>query len=226
MEITKKQFMESCIEFEQLARILYPIHEKESPYMYLSRQEEFTDYVDDLNVIRILRNTFAHNNTTLNGTEAIDIKPIVYDALLQLIRILKNPRCIDEIKNEKIISATVYDKIWDVMRTMKHYNLTQIPILKNHVVVGIFSENTVFQLLIHNEKIDKEDTMQDFLSYCKLSMHSNEYYEFIAKKTPISVAKKHFQRNGKKRLAMLLITEDGNDQSPLLGILTAWDFIK
>ena len=226
MKITKEQFMEKCLEFEQIVRTLYPVYETESPYMYISRLEEFENYVDDINVIRILRNTFAHNITIINGVEAIDIKPIVYESLLHILQILKHPDPVETIASQHIICANEQQTIHDVMKQMKQYNLSQIPILKNNIVQGVFSENTVFQLLIHHKNNIQEKKIKDVLNYCNIQSHSNEYYEFISKNIPVSMAKKRFKRVGKKRLSMLLMTEHGKENEPLLGIITAWDFIK
>ena len=226
MKITKEQFMDRCKEFEQLVRNIYGIHENQSPYMELARMEGFEQYYDELNVIRIARNTFAHNPTAINGEEVFILKPILYNTLLKIILILKIPPKIYSISTKNIIYATKEETIWDVMVKMKKYTLTQIPILKDRRVIGVFSENTLFLLLMKYKGIYKQTPLEKILPVCQVSRHTNEYYSFVPENEPIPVSKRRFIRNDKKRLVMLFITKNGDSKEPLVGIVTAWDFIK
>lgn len=89
MTISKQEFLRQCTEFENLMRHKYKLQENESPYYEFAHLPEFKEYIDDINVIRILRNTYVHNNTLINGEEAFEIKPVIENALNEIMEKLK-----------------------------------------------------------------------------------------------------------------------------------------
>ena len=226
MEITKEQFLKKCIEFEELVHALYALPVNVSAYVYFASLPEYEEYKDDINVIRTLRNTFVHNNTMLNNEEGIDVKPIVYNALLEIIDQLKHPKTVETILSKEMIIAHLNSNVWHIMKLMKDKGLMHIPVIANHKVRGVFSENTVFQILMRYPKKYQNLQIKHILSYCSIEANIHESYDFISIHTPIPVAKERFVRHSKKRMAMLFVTENGKADENLLGLLTAYDFIK
>lgn len=226
MEITKEQFLQKCVEFEELVHSLYSLPEKGSAYAYFSNIKEYEEYKDDINVIRALRNTYVHNNTILNNQEGIDVKPIVYNALLEIIDQLKHPKTIESILSKEMVIAHLNSNVWHIMKVMKEKNITHIPVLANHKIRGVFSENTVFQVLMRYPKKIKNLKIKHILNYCSMEANIHEAYDFISIHTPVPLAQKRFIRQSKKRMVMLFVTENGKADEDLLGLLTAYDFIK
>ena len=57
--------------------------------------------------------------------------------------------------------------------------------------------------------------------------HTSERFMFVNANLPIMDLRENFvKKKGEKRLVMLFLTENGKKDEPLLGILTAGDFLK
>ena len=117
------------------------------------------------------------------------------------------------------------------MVKMKENTYTHIPILENGIVKGVFSENTLFGVLLESEliyDINTTDFSEPLIKkYCNLTNHVSETFEFISKDIYLEDVKEIFLKSfqKKQRLAMLFITQHGKPNEKLLGIITPWDVL-
>ena len=108
-------------------------------------------------------------------------------------------------------------------------NYTHIPIYDNDKLIGIFSENSLFQYLFKDEivEISNKTTFSEILNYISLD-NTKELIKFKSKKTLyddiVSDFMNEFKNN--QKLSCIMITENGKPNERVIGILTAWDIIE
>ncbi|MFY8184457.1 MAG: CBS domain-containing protein, partial [Bacteroidia bacterium] len=69
---------------------------------------------------------------------------------------VKKPKAIDLIKNhkdKKLITVAPETPISDAVALMTKYNISQIPVMNGHEIVGSLSDNYVFSQLILNDAL-------------------------------------------------------------------------
>src|SRR5690606_11002894 len=97
------------------------------------------------------------------------------DLLCQLIdKISKIPVCKDHcIPASKVYACSLDDYAVPAMNTMKKNGYTHIPLLDNGVVIGVFSESTLFSYVLDNEivSVDRETKFKDLSAYLTLREH-------------------------------------------------------
>ena len=183
-----------------------------------------------LESIRNIRNTLVHE-AKIDSEDAFLISPIVTNFLEDEIHFLLNPI---KARNVMVPLKDVYyiskdSRIKDVINYMSSHYISHAPILENKRVIGVFSESTLYTFLLKHENIVLEDntTIETFLPYCLLDKHSSERFMFVDADLSVLDLRENFVKSKKeKRLVMLFLTENGRKDEPLLGILTAADFIK
>jgi len=117
----------------------------------------------------------------------------------------------------------------EIMHEMNKNNFTHVPIMENGIMVGVFSENVIFSFLVKNEiaLIEKNKKISEFVEFLPLDGHPGEYFHFIPRNSLIIDVQNIFKNQlaGNKRLGALYITENGNQNEIILGMLTAWDIV-
>lgn len=192
--------------------------------------EEVRDRGFVLESIRNIRNTLIHD-AKINSQDAFYVNQEVVSFLQKEINYLLNPI---KAKDVMIPFKDVYyvsknSPIKDVIAHMSSHYISHAPILENRRVIGVFSESTLYTFLLEHQNISLkgDETISTFLPYCLLEKHSSERFMFVDVDLPILDLRENFVKNKKeKRLVMLFLTNSGNQYEPLLGILTAADFLK
>jgi len=186
----------------------------------------------ELDLIREVRNTNTHNIIG-RSKYVVYPSPEINIRLKSIIDEIKNPPMIYDskicIKRHEMFCRTLNDSIYDTIKVMVKKLYTHIPILENEKLVGIFSENTLLDIV--NEKseiiIDEKTTFNDIKEAIKIENHSMEDFEFISRRKNIydveDMFKDYFSKN--KRLGCIYITQNGNKNESILGMLTAWDIL-
>lgn len=142
--------------------------------------------------------------------------------------ILHPPKALSvAIPASKIFTATLDTSIQELMRIMIRKNYTHVPIIKDDMMIGIFSENTLLSYLVANQEgiILKDATVADFREFIKIENHINEFFEFVPRNTLMSEVEEIFHKGmmDKKRIAVVYITESGKNTEKILGMITPWD---
>lgn len=179
-----------------------------------------------------MRNILQHEKAQFKG-EAVDyFAPTeeIIEILRNIIERIKNPELVKEISIplNKIYSKKLDDFISPAMKEMSEKIYTHIPILDdNNVVIGVFSENTIFSYLLDEKiiEISEKMTFKNLEKYLDVDKHLSEIFKFVKRNTTIIEAKKIFENelNENKKIGMVFITERGKKDEPILGIFTPWD---
>ena len=131
------------------------------------------------------------------------------------------------IPREVVYTTTLDDSAWKVMQTMNDKVYTHVPVMDGDKMIGVFSENTILSYLVHNKDsiIMQDARISEFKDFVPLDKHPSEYFEFVGRNALLIEVEEIFRRGliSKRRIAVVFITENGNPDEKLLGLITAWD---
>lgn len=187
-------------------------------------------YQDELMIIKQVRNINTHQRNDKYGY-VVCPNPDMNIKLKTIIDEIKNPPTIYNsnicVKRQNMYCRNIDDTIEETIKVMIEKVYTHIPIFENDVLFGVFSENTLLDI-VNKETgilIGKDTTFRAFQDYLKIENHSSEEFKFISRNKNIydieDIFKDYFTRN--KRLGCVYITENGKENEKILGMLTAWD---
>lgn len=198
---------------------------------YLFKEEE--ENIEFIRNCRKLRNISSHNKFRYKG-KVFDIYEPTAETLEKLEEIIwdiRDPKLEKiSISFENIFWKKLDDLVFPSMKTMSEKVYTHIPILnEKKVVIGVFSENTIFSYLLDQEiiEIPKNMTFRDLEKYLDVENHLSEIFKFVKFDTKVSRIRKIFEEELKenKKIGMVFITENGKQDEPLLKIVTPWDLV-
>lgn len=189
-------------------------------------------YLDDLLTIKKVRNINSHDRN--NKTEYVVCpNPEMNIRLKRIIDEIENPPPIYGseicIKRQSMYTKTKNDTIESTIRDMVDKTYTYVPILENGVIIGVFSESTLLDIINKDGiiDVDKDTTFSEIFDYLKIENHSTEEFDFVSRNTSVydveDKFKDYFKRQ--KRLGCIYITENGRSSEKVLGMLTAWDVL-
>ncbi len=175
-----------------------------------------------------LRNAIVHNPIK-NADPIAEPHYIIVEDYQKILDSIKNPpKALSiAIQADNIFKANINDNALNIMRIMNTKCFTHVPVFENEEFIGVFSENTVFSYLSKNEGVilDSNSYISEFKDHIPIDKHDSEYFQFISKNKCIYEVDQLFRvyLSKAKRLAVVLITENGKPSEKLLGMITAWD---
>lgn len=201
--------LDECIKELKLKR--------QNPYI---REDSFIDFC------RRLRNINYHN---INDNYYL-ITDDTIDKLTEIVEEVKHPFKVSSKATINIYSKTLNDKVLSTMKDMNEKSYTHIPIYDedNKNLVGVFSENSLFQYVMEDKIIEVDDktTFNDIKKCIDLNL-SKEIVKFVAKDKlyddVVNDFVKEFKNNNK--LSCVMVTHNGKPTEKVIGIITAWDII-
>ena len=221
-------FLEEYKRLEYIAVERYGFPADGSAVLRLEQRREFRTLRAELDYCREVRNLLQHK-PKLDGFYAVEPSEQMVQLLRDTIEIVENPpkaRTI-AIPREKVYFRTEDDFVCPAMREMLNKSYTDVPIMNNGVVTGVFSENTLLSYLVDEElpMIEDTTTFADLRKYVPLENHQSEAFAFVSVNATVADVQALFEENrsDQKRLGMVFLTENGKPQEKLLGIITAWD---
>lgn len=227
-EIVKKECQKVGIMTEGKKDISYLINELSKKNSIIKRNK------DELDLIRKIRNLNTHTHKVSKEYKYVIYPcPEINSKLENIINEIKNPPIIYNskmcIKRQFMLCKTLTDNIYTTIKEMTDKLYTHIPILENEKLIGVFSENTLLDIV--NKKggiiVDEETTFETIKDAIKIENHSMENFEFISKRKNIydveEIFKDYFSKH--KRIGCVYITENGKKNESILGMLTAWDVL-
>lgn len=221
-------FLNQYRELEAAVSAQYGLQNSDSAVGFLLRLPEWSAMRGELELCREVRNLLTHNPKV---RERYPVEPS--DEMIALLE-----RAVERVKNplrakhifipkEKVLCRTLQDLVRPAMTEMGQRLYSHIPIVKDGVVLGVFSENTLLNYLIDSEGvgIDSNTRFQDIADYLPLKRHKAESYRFVGRNTPVSELEEMFAAAAKKRdrIGLVFVTNSGNPGEKLLGIISAWD---
>lgn len=178
-----------------------------------------------------LRNTIIHNPKEDGEVIALPLQSVVQRYADLVDKVISPPQCMElAIPRASVLSTSRNDRILDTARRMKKAEYSHIPILENEVVTGVFSESSLYTYFtLRGELVlDEAATIADLGEVTALSAHSSECFRFLPPSADMDDLLDLFQniKHGRKRLAMVFITHDGQPTGRLIGLLTAWNVLR
>lgn len=223
-----EKFKDLFIEYEQLTKkkvknkVDLKMAQEE---LRKKRIEPYYSEYDFLDFCRFCRNREFH---TKDDSKYIKYTDEFINKFTHIINQIKNPPTAYEKSTKTIKSAQCSDSVRRIMEEMVKYNYTHIPVYDNNKLIGIFSENAIFNYLLNNNivLIEQSTTFNEIRDCISLS-NSNEIVKFISKKKLYNDVINEFIEEFKKgkKLSCFMITEDGNTDKKVIGIITSWDII-
>lgn len=221
-------FLDKYKKLEATVSARYHLSNAESAVGFLERRAEYRAIKSELTYCREVRNLLTHN-PKVGNRYAVEPSDEMIALLDQTIDRVNNPQRAKHIwiPRDKVACRTMDDYVRPAMVEMNEQVYTHIPIMKDGIVVGVFSENTLLSYLIDDEivSIDNGVKFSDIIKYLPLDRHRAETFRFIGQETLVSEIEDIFADAVKKsdRIGLLFVTKSGRKTEKLLGIISAWD---
>lgn len=227
---TTDEFLDRFKSLEYAVRESFGVHKSESAIGYLENEREFWSYRQSLKYCREVRNLLQHY-PKINGQHGIEPSEGLIGFLETVIQLVEKPkRAIDiAVPLASVYSAKPEDHIYKIMKDMNENVYTHVPILDNKRVIGVFSENTIFDYLAQDKIMDiNQMIVHDFSQFTPLEKHSSEVFIFVSRDRRVFDVKQLFREkfDQGQRIGMVFVTHSGRPEEKLLGILTPWDMFQ
>ncbi len=192
---------------------------------------ESEQFREELDVCREVRNLLTHS-ANIDGEPPITPSQPLIDSLQSIIDYIQAPPMAISVATHasKLLTTHPNQRTLGVMQKMTDRGYSHVPVIDYGKFVGIFSVSTTFSYAMDNPErgIGADSRIGDFTRWLNIENHATERFEFMARDTSITEVKNEFKAVGsdRKRLAMILITENGRQNEAILGVITPWDVMK
>jgi len=182
-------------------------------------------YEDDLVELARLRNAIIHNKSEAIVAEPHDDVTVLMEKVAKLLS--TPPLAIDALGNKNVAVIDSATTIRDLMITTGKVGYSSIPIYKGENLVGVmrwrkFVEVLAEYVIAQSASIDDfitNTTLENFLLRFPCNMH----FTLTSNKITIEEVLTLFNQN--RRLACIIITEDGSATKRPQGIITGTDIM-
>ncbi|MDD3477274.1 MAG: CBS domain-containing protein [Candidatus Izemoplasmatales bacterium] len=182
------------------------------------------DHFETLSQAAQLRNLMVHNDDVAMPT------PEFLQKFQDTVNRIVHPKRVEEVMQpiRKMKTATLDWTVEAMIQMMKEHGYSNIPVVENHRLKGVFTERTLthyFMLTDHSDTITKSMTCADLIDAMDLDDDPTRYFDFIPRDFNLDEALAAFGRDLEedKELEILFVTEHGLKSEAILGIVTIWD---
>jgi predicted transcriptional regulator len=224
-------FLDLYKQLEQSAVTYYGLPSDGSAVSRLERLSQFKEIRNQIKYCREVRALLTHN-PKLGDDFAVTPSEAMIKTLQNVIDQVKEPpTCLDRaVKGSNILIAEPTDNVIEKMKVMKSFGFSYLPIMNNNRVVGVFGKDTVFAITLdgYDAIISDSTRFCDISSYTSVTRKDRNTFKFVSSTMLVSEAEKTVVDAFRKkiRINLLLVTETGRIDEPLLGILTPWDVME
>ena len=221
-DLENKLVMIANLDYEDYvsySRALNHIHSLElDPIIAVDENYSFLKKAGDL------RNILSHNNDVCIPADNF------LSRFKKIVSLVTKKTDAYTICNKKIIYTKRDMSAVTTMKMMESQSLSHLPILDDQYTVnGVFSRSTIFDYLSINNRIAidiKNMQIKDFYPVIKVDGHLNESFIFVKKSDDISSLYQMMKKKEKhgKNISLLFVTEHGNENEKLEGIISLADF--
>ena len=224
---TEEQFAERWKELEAVTRLAFPTWDGRDMEKFLKQMRvEGVDFTR-LMALRNVRNVLTHN-LMLDGSPLVRLNEGLIPFLDGVIANIKRLPTASNIliPRADVFSGSLNDAIRPIVAVMLERVFSHVPILDvDGKVLGVFSESTMLEISKAGIKDDGRTTLEDVEAFLPCDRHTAEVFRFVPKNDSVAhlrylcavALEKH------ERIGMFFVTENGNPDEPLHGILTVWD---
>jgi len=171
-----------------------------------------------------LRNHIAHG-FKLDGKHYAIPSYHALDELGKYKDAIMKPITVGAMFKKNVYNCFLNDPLKDVMISMKNFGYTHVPVFnEKHELQWVLTQSAICEWLAYHMQ-DPEQAIESVqVSVVDLNLWIERYW-MIAENTPLFTAPQLFEPSGlhQKRLWVLLMTETGNAQEPLTGLITTFD---
>lgn len=187
-------------------------------------------HTDILKQFAKLRNAIVHNPKDHESYSIAEPHDSIVQEYENIYNQIKNPPLAIEhlaIPSGKIYTTSLDSNVLEVIDKMKKNHYTHVPILENDILVGVFSENTIFSYVAENHMIlvENDTKIWEYSKFTPIHKHTNELFMFAHRGTTVFEIEDIFREQYKdnKRVESVFITENGKENEKILGLITPWD---
>ena len=228
-----ESFKQIYNQFEETIRYKYNLRKGESVCHFLQKENkiEYRRYKVEIESFTEIRNFIVHEK-----------KPGMYDwvipsdeALEKMNEIIEyskhRPKVLDiAVCGKDIYARRLSDHVKSTMKYMRENMYTHVPIMEDGKVIGIFDENSIFGYLAENEiLLEKNDDIvfEEIQAYLNIHGREMEQFLFVSQNTYADDLEIEFEKSFKQdvRLGAVFVTNNGNENERVLGMLTPWDIL-
>ena len=193
-------------------------------------EEEGRRWRNELEICRETRNILSHNSR-IAGEELLSPSNALLDVLRRIIDEVEDPPNAQTIctPTEKLLLCTGHERVADVIRAMESHGYSNVPILENGVLDGVFSAGTLLSSLSEAGcTLSAQSTVSEFSRFLPPNVHRSENYHFAAPDATYWELKDEFSPKGPKhaRIAAIFVTSNGSERGKVLGMITPWDMLR
>lgn len=130
------------------------------------------------------------------------------------------------IQIEDVTKALLSDSVSSVSNAMLTNGYSHVPVIdEKGIVLGVFSESTMLEAWAAGVSCSQNATLRDIKEFLPTNRHKADVFDFV----PIDVTIARLRKMHKeameigKRIGLVLVTKNGREDEPLLGILNVWD---
>lgn len=225
MENKKEKFIEM---FNQLYEHLKEVNDWDTSFYSLLHEGRNNDYIikkyrDELDTVREVRNSIVHNNEYYFLPSSS-----LYSLLEEILeKVIDSPKISDFI-DDNLMVIKEDTSIIKTIKDMKNHDYSQIPVVdQGGKYIELLTSNTIIRWM-GDLKVDQDNSfiihdaqIKEILKYAE----EEEVCEFISKdsKLDILIDKHESIIKAGNKIDAFLITEDGEKDEILLGIITNWE---
>lgn len=194
------------------------------------RSATFRKHKELLHSFGELRNAIVHDFGR-NGMEIIAEPHLeqvkIYEQIL--LEVMNPPKAMDKlaVKTKELYTLEPGYEVLKAMKIMARENYSYAPVIYDDQLVGVFSEESIFDYLKDNGSVDltKGLIMKELEEYTKLEAHRSEVFQFASRHETVADLEERLKktRDQRRRMEVVFITEKGKPFEKLLGMVTIWD---
>lgn len=223
-----EQFLDKYRRLEEAAETAYGLKSDGTAVRRLEEMKRFSNIKSQLGYCREVRNLLSHK-AKINGEYPVQPSQSMLDLLDKVLERVVDPLRVTDIytPKNKLLWGDINGFVLPTMAQMHKAAHSHIPVLKNGVVAGLFSENAILRWILKNDthKIAEELRFADMADIIALDSYHNESFRFVARDTYAAQLSDMFDQAQSKgeKIGMIFVTHSGKETEKLLGIVTAWD---
>ena len=216
-------------KLEKTVKDSYKIRNKDSISYYLINKTKYRRFRNEISYCQEVRNLLQHSEK-LENNFIVEPSESMIDFISKLIdEINGRKQCKDiatSLKN--IFWATMEDSISKSMEIMKERNYTQIPILDDGKVIGVFDGDVIFNYIADHVLVAIDELrFEELKDYLMIGGREQIAFEFVRPDMYVDDLIKKFETNYDigTRIGLVFVTPSGTDSEQITGLLTAWDIL-
>ena len=193
--------------------------------IYERTKRSFSGDADYLRMIADLRNVLVHGRIEARRYLAVPTK-LVVDKLEAILNRLTHPIQVIPTFQREVESFSVNNSLAEVLKKISERDYSQFPIYDKNNFCGVLTENGITRWLAHHVSFELclVDLEEISISNVLKMEEERQNYLFISRIKSVDDLKELFVDH--ELLEAILITENGNSNEKLMGIVTRWDVIR